>query len=261
VAKRADDVLETNLIQLDLLRRLLEAPMALCDLSSRNPNVLFELGLRQAFDKPVAIVQEEGTPRIFDISPLRFSVYRKARIYNEVLADQEAIAEAILATRKAASDPKSVNSLVRLLGLTEPASLADLKDSEHDPAFQLVRAELADLRREIRTALRPPARGSKAAVEVSSATSIHENSPTGIYVALPPDEFTTMIFTTALSNYCGTPADHMPTPAESGLEIAYPTFIRLLKPIPAVILARAIEVATKDARLSVSPEVRFAVGV
>lgn len=35
--KRADDVLETNLIQLDLLRRLLEAPMAICDLSSRNP--------------------------------------------------------------------------------------------------------------------------------------------------------------------------------------------------------------------------------
>jgi hypothetical protein len=86
--KRADDVLETNLIQLDLLRRLIEAPMAICDLSSRNPNVLFELGLRQAFDKPVAVVQEEGTRKIFDIAPLRSTQYRRERIYHQVLEDQ-----------------------------------------------------------------------------------------------------------------------------------------------------------------------------
>jgi hypothetical protein len=29
---RADDVLETNLIHVDILKRLLEAPMAICDL-------------------------------------------------------------------------------------------------------------------------------------------------------------------------------------------------------------------------------------
>lgn len=41
---RADEVKQSNLIHLDILQRLLEAPMAVCDLSSRNPNVLFELG-------------------------------------------------------------------------------------------------------------------------------------------------------------------------------------------------------------------------
>src|ERR1044072_1504133 len=51
---RADQVRQTNLIHLDVLQKLIHSPMALCDLSSRNPNVLFELGLRQAFDKPVA---------------------------------------------------------------------------------------------------------------------------------------------------------------------------------------------------------------
>src|SRR5215510_10199244 len=61
-AVRADQVLEANFIHLDILHKILEAPMALCDLSTRNPNVLFELGLRQAFEKPVVLVQEEGTP-------------------------------------------------------------------------------------------------------------------------------------------------------------------------------------------------------
>lgn len=61
----ASDVKETNLIHLDILKKLIEAPIAICDLSTRNPNVLFELGIRQAFDKPVVLIQENGTEKIF----------------------------------------------------------------------------------------------------------------------------------------------------------------------------------------------------
>src|ERR1044071_6759240 len=86
---RADQVRQTNLIHLDILQKLIESPMALCDLSSRNPNVLFELGLRQAFDKPVVLVREVGTSDIFDIGPLRYTEYHRERVYHEVLADQE----------------------------------------------------------------------------------------------------------------------------------------------------------------------------
>lgn len=38
---RADEVKQTNLIHLDILQKLIDSPMAICDLSSRNPNVLF----------------------------------------------------------------------------------------------------------------------------------------------------------------------------------------------------------------------------
>ena len=69
--------------------------MALCGLSSHNPNVLFELAIRQAFDKPVALVREVGTSDIFDIGPLRFVEYRKELVYHEAIEDQATIAEAI----------------------------------------------------------------------------------------------------------------------------------------------------------------------
>jgi hypothetical protein len=147
---RADDIRETNLIHLDVLQRLLNSPMVLVDLSSRNPNVLFELGLRQAFDKPVVLVQEAGTPKIFDIAPLRFTEYRKARIYNEVLEDQREIAAAIKATR----DTTGINSMVRILSLTQPASLPEVQDANRDPVLQLIRAELSELRIEIRRSQR-----------------------------------------------------------------------------------------------------------
>ena len=108
---RADEVKETNLIHLDILKKLIEAPIAICDLSNRNPNVLFELGIRQAFDKPVVLIQEKGTPKIFDISPLRYLEYSKEMKYHDVLASQKALTEALEATANAEGDSTNINSI------------------------------------------------------------------------------------------------------------------------------------------------------
>ena len=62
---RVDEDSASSLIQTKIIRNLIEAPMAICDLSTRNPNVLFELGIRQAFDKPVVLVQEKKGRREF----------------------------------------------------------------------------------------------------------------------------------------------------------------------------------------------------
>lgn len=104
---RADDVAQTNLIHLDILQKLLESPMAICDLSTRNPNVLFELGLRQAFDKPTILVQEVGTPQIFDINLFRYTQYRRGLDYRDVLADQKSI-QKVLEDTKIAVQEKEV---------------------------------------------------------------------------------------------------------------------------------------------------------
>lgn len=150
---RADEVKQTNLIHLDILQKLIESPMAICDLSSRNPNVLFELGLRQAFDKPTVLVQELGTPKIFDISPLRYTEYRKELGYRDVLEDQQQIARAIEATAKASKDGVGVNSIVKILALSQPAKLPESSTSDSTDLLQIVRAEMSDLRSEFRHAV------------------------------------------------------------------------------------------------------------
>jgi hypothetical protein len=127
--------------------------MAICDLSSRNPNVLFELGLRQAFDKPTVLVQETGTPRIFDIAPLRYTEYRKELRYREVIEDQNNIRDAIMATRDAAASGKGVNSIVRVLSIAKPATLSDESKDEPGQILQLIRAEMNEMRYEFRRAI------------------------------------------------------------------------------------------------------------
>jgi hypothetical protein len=42
----------------------------LADLTEHNPNVLFELGMRMAEDKPVVLVRAKGTGQIFDVDNL-----------------------------------------------------------------------------------------------------------------------------------------------------------------------------------------------
>ena len=92
---------ESDLIHETILRRLLDAPMVVCDLSTRNPNVLFELGLRQAFDKPVVLVQEAGTPRIFDIAPLRALDYTRDLRWESVEKEKPEIASFVKNTYQA----------------------------------------------------------------------------------------------------------------------------------------------------------------
>ena len=95
---RADEVLSSNMIQGDIIRKLFESDMVLCDLSDRNPNVLYELGFRQAFKKPVTLVQDDKTESIFDVSPFRYVSYRHERKIEDAQEDIQKIKEALLAT-------------------------------------------------------------------------------------------------------------------------------------------------------------------
>jgi nucleoside 2-deoxyribosyltransferase len=57
----------SDVIQSTIVNDLLRADLVIADLTEHNPNVLFELGLRMAFDKPVALIRAKGTEPIFDV--------------------------------------------------------------------------------------------------------------------------------------------------------------------------------------------------
>ena len=167
---RADEVKETNFIHLDILKKLIDAPIAICDLSSRNPNVLFELGIRQAFDKPTVLIQEKGTPKIFDIGPLRYLEYSKNMKYHEVLKTQSSLTEAIIATKEAEGQAGNINSIVRLMALDSPASIPNLEGSNKDAlALDVLQSQLHDMRRMIEISMvegkRNHNKGSISAIE------------------------------------------------------------------------------------------------
>lgn len=103
-----------------------ECPMAICDLSNRNPNVLYELGLRQAYDKPVVLMQDEKTEKIFDIGGISTVFYNSARLYEDVIEAREHIKNAILSTKAG-----KMNTLVRIVKARTP-DLSNVEVSQDD---------------------------------------------------------------------------------------------------------------------------------
>ena len=59
----------SEIIHGDIIRNLETADLVLCDMSILNPNVFFELGIRTALNKSVAIIRDNVTERIpFDLN-------------------------------------------------------------------------------------------------------------------------------------------------------------------------------------------------
>ena len=155
-AYRADEGGGSQNIQIDIIKKIIEAPMAVCDLSTRNPNVLFELGIRQAFDLPVALIQEVGTDRIFDINTFNTGEYRSNRIYDEVIEDRGDIAKLIKTTFEKHNSGDGINSIIRLIPSLEPAKINN-KDIKSDELLRImfqqmnsISEDVSNLRRQVK---------------------------------------------------------------------------------------------------------------
>ena len=141
---RIDDNSVSNLIHGKMMNELINAPMVLCDLSTNNPNVLYELGIRHAYDKPVVLVQEIGQDRIFDIGAITSVEYHPTRLYEEVVEDQQKITEAILQTANA-KNTYSIMSLA-MLQSARPASGGSFTG---DDQLEYLMQEMAQLSRKV----------------------------------------------------------------------------------------------------------------
>lgn len=119
---RADEEAKTNHIVADIIKKILDSDMVICDLSAKNPNVLYELGLRQAFNKKVVLIKDKKTGRIFDIQGLRTLDYDETLRIDEVNISINQITKTIVETSKASGE--SINSLIQLLSL-QPATIPD----------------------------------------------------------------------------------------------------------------------------------------
>lgn len=119
-AVRADDSKASHMIMFDILKKIVECDMAICDLSTKNANVFYELGLRQAFDKKTILITDGKEKAPFDISGFRYVQYSPTLRVDECSHDIIKISEMLNETIIAPDN--DVNSIVKLLEI-EPANI------------------------------------------------------------------------------------------------------------------------------------------
>ncbi|MEM9549218.1 MAG: hypothetical protein AAGA77_24750 [Bacteroidota bacterium] len=84
-----------------IVNNLYSNELVIVDVSSNNPNVMFELGLRLAFDKATIIVIDDKTKFNFDINSIEHVVYNHTLRFSDINAFQEKLNEKALATYEA----------------------------------------------------------------------------------------------------------------------------------------------------------------
>lgn len=132
---RADATSKSNVIIVDILRNILECDMAICDLSSRNPNVFYELGFRQAFNMKTVLMKDDQTDRPFDVSTIRSINYESSLRIDLVNKTITELTKALKETNEMSE--KEPNSLLKLLSIDNPAKLPDRQKLSLDSSLIL----------------------------------------------------------------------------------------------------------------------------
>lgn len=78
------DADEVGIIQARIIQNIYDNEIVVCDVSCKNPNVMFELGMRLAFDKPTVVIKDDLTSYSFDTSPLEHLTYPRTLHYNQI---------------------------------------------------------------------------------------------------------------------------------------------------------------------------------
>lgn len=136
----ADDV---GIIQKRIIQNLYENPIVVCDVSGKNPNVMFELGLRLAFDKPTIIVKDDKTSYSFDTSPIEHLEYPRDLRFTKIVEFKKSLQEKIQATLKKSQEDPNYTTFLKHFGTFTVAKLDTKEVSKEDFIIE----ELKDLKK------------------------------------------------------------------------------------------------------------------
>jgi len=96
---------DTGVIHNRIIGNLFNNPIVVCDVSSRNSNVMFELGMRLAFDKAVVVVTDDRTKFSFDTQVVEHLIYPSDLNYLKIVDFKELLKNKIASTVLAYSKP------------------------------------------------------------------------------------------------------------------------------------------------------------
>ncbi len=133
---------EVGIIQKRIIQNLYENPIVVCDVSGKNPNVMFELGMRLAFDKPTIIIKDDKTSYSFDTSPIEHIEYPRDLRFSKVVEFKDKLTEKISKTHEKASTDANYTTFLKHFGEFKVAKI----DKKEVSSQEVILEELRDLR-------------------------------------------------------------------------------------------------------------------
>lgn len=143
-AQLVSEANDSGIIQKRIVQNLYKNDIVICDVSCKNPNVMFELGMRLAFDKPTIIVMDNMTKYSFDTAPIEHLGYPRDLSYYQILDFKKTLTEKIKGTIDAAKQP-DYTTFLKNFGEFQVATIENKKGSLNE----VVLSRLDDMTRQI----------------------------------------------------------------------------------------------------------------
>lgn len=145
----ADDI---GVIQKRIVQNLYNSDIIICDVSGKNPNVMFELGMRLAFDKATVIIKDDKTNYSFDTGIIEHLEYSRDLRFGKIIEFKNKLAKKVLATYKDSQENNDHSPFLKNFGQFKVASLDETKISPDNMMLDMlsdIHNEVSFLRRRV----------------------------------------------------------------------------------------------------------------
>lgn len=155
----SDDV-AIGLIHERIVNNIYSDEIVVCDVSSKNPNVMFELGMRLAFDKPTIIIKDENTGYSFDTGVIEHINYPSSLRFNKIVEFKKELVKKINATYKKSTEEDNFSPFLKSFGKTiVPAKIkgSEIPESQYILSkLEMISDEIQMLKIQGKTSERQP---------------------------------------------------------------------------------------------------------
>lgn len=128
-----------------IVQGLYNSDIIICDVSCKNPNVMFELGMRLAFDKPTLIIKDDQTDYSFDTGGIEHLEYPRDLRFNKINDFKGILAKKIKGTYQEFLNDTEHSPFLKNFGQFTAKTL----DETPVPADKLMLEMMYDLQSEI----------------------------------------------------------------------------------------------------------------
>lgn len=131
IPRIVSDSEESTVIHGSIINNIYNDEIIVCDVSNKNANVMFELGMRLAFNKPVVIVKDDKTDYSFDTGNIQHEPYRRDLRHSTVEKFIDDLSKKIMKTYEA-SKREDYQSFLSYFGKFEVAKVENKSIGESE---------------------------------------------------------------------------------------------------------------------------------
>lgn len=139
-----------GLIHKRIVQGLYNSDIVICDVSCKNPNVMFELGMRLAFDKPTIIIKDDQTDYSFDTSGIEHVTYPRDLRFKKIIEFKSILAVKTTATYEDSISNSGHSTFLKSFGEFKAVTINSTEVSPNEMMLELLtelQTDISELKR------------------------------------------------------------------------------------------------------------------